>query len=81
MEVDTRQLIALASALVHADECLHNGNVRVQALRTHGPSQDLTAMETMLVVAKPLMSDLQKQGFLPVRRDGINYLVQEKEDD
>lgn len=57
--VATTTLVALASAVVHAQE----------GLSSQGHSVDWTAFDTMVQVAQPLLDDLDKMAMLPVRRD------------
>jgi hypothetical protein len=57
MEVDTAQLVALASALIHAEEYMASGH-----------SFDLTAMNACRDQAAPLLKELDSLALIPVKR-------------
>lgn len=63
MEVDIRQLIALASAVIHVDEARAAG----------GHHWDWIAFDAMVENAKPLLAELEKSALIPLRRDGVKY--------
>lgn len=58
-EVRLSHLVALASAVVHAQEGLGEG----------GHIADFQAFETMVQAAQPLLDALSERALLPVRRD------------